>query len=260
VLDWLAVEFMENGWSTKRTLKTILMSSTYRQSSRMVGVQANGDDTNRWLSRGPRFRMDAETIRDNALAIAGLLSLEQFGAPIRPPQPEGLWAKVGGKQYDYVVSDGTAKYRRGIYVVHKRSAPYPSFVNFDSTSRLACTAKRSRTNTPLQALTLLNDPVYVECARALAKRTLTEMPNASTEQRIAFAFQCCTSRLPHEEELQVLNQLYQTQLQSFQMRPEDADRLAEKDVELVTLTSAELAAWYNVTTVLLNMHETITKR
>lgn len=125
MLDWLAVEFMENGWSMKRLLKTIVMSSTYQQASRTDPDNWARDDQNRWLARGPRLRMDAEMIRDNALCIAGLLDLKSGGAPIRPPQPDGIWRKVGGEVYDYQVSPGSEQFRRGVYVVLKRGAPLP---------------------------------------------------------------------------------------------------------------------------------------
>ena len=138
------------------------------------------DPDNRLLARGPRFRMDAEMIRDNALAIAGLLSLKQGGPPVRPYQPRGLWDnKVGGAYLTYEVSAGEDAYRRGIYTVLKRTVPYPSFTTFDASARTACTIRRSRSNTPLQALTLLNDPVYVEAAMSLARRVVNEQPGAS---------------------------------------------------------------------------------
>jgi hypothetical protein len=151
---------------------------------------ASLDPSNTLLWHGPRFRLDAETIRDNALAIAGLINLKQGGTPIRPPQPDGLWQKVGGQQYNYVVSPGDEKYRRGLYVVLKRGSPYPSFMNFDASARMACVVRRSRSNTPLQALTLLNDPVYVEAAKAFARRIVVEAP--SHGPRFASA-----TRLPH---------------------------------------------------------------
>src|SRR6185436_2536924 len=154
----------------KHVLREIVMSATYRQSSKLTPELLARDDKNELYARGPRVRMDAEMIRDNALAISGLLSKKQFGPPVRPYQPDGLWVKVGGGRVEYEISPGDDKYRRGIYVVLKRGSPYPSFVNFDATARLACTAQRSRSNTPLQALTLLNDPVYVEAAQALASR------------------------------------------------------------------------------------------
>ena len=253
------MEFIENNWSIKHVLKTIVLSSTYRQSSRVTPQLAEFDDQNRLLARGPRFRLDAEAIRDNALAVSGLLDFKQFGVPIRPVQPDGLWAKVGGQQYDYVVSPGTEKYRRGIYVVLKRSAPYPSLVNFDASARLACTVQRSRTNTPLQALTLLNDPVYVEASRALARRVLTEQSGENVESQISVAFQLCTSRTPTKEEREILKRLLEAQLLAFELRPEDAKRIAGDAASELKMKSHELAAWSSLAAVLLNLHETITK-
>src|SRR5262249_5096710 len=149
------------------------------------------DPDNRLYARGPRFRMDAEAIRDNALAVAGLLNLKFGGPSIHPPQPEGLWIKVSGEKTG---DSGTAlpdRNRRGVYVVWKRSSPYPSMANFDATARLTCTVKRSRSNTPLQALTLLNDPVYVEAAHALARRIVREAPGNSVDDQLRYAFRLC---------------------------------------------------------------------
>jgi hypothetical protein len=203
--------------------------------------------------------MDAEMIRDNALAIAGLLSRKQFGPPIRPYQPDGLWVKVGGARVDYNVSPGEDRYRRGIYVVLKRGAPYPSFVNFDASARLACVAKRSRSNTPLQALTLLNDPVYVEAAKALAGRVVRERPSAAVDDRIGHMFRLCVSREPTPAERKSLRQLYDAQLHEAQTRRQ-AVQVLSKDVKIPPGTSSEeVAAWYAVATVLLNLDETITK-
>ena len=136
LLDWLAVEFMDHNWSMKHVIKTIVMSATYQQSSRITPELHEIDDHNRLLARGPRFRMDAEMVRDNALAISGLLDTKQFGPSIRPYQPDGIWTKVGGQRYEYEVSPGSEKHRRGIYVVIKRGAPYPSFINFDATNQI----------------------------------------------------------------------------------------------------------------------------
>lgn len=248
LLDWLAVEFVQNGWSTKKLLKTIVMSATYQQSSHLSKELLEKDDRNRLLARGPRLRMDAEMIRDNALAISGLLDLKQYGQPIRPFQPDGVWVKQGGTAYQYKVSPGSEQYRRGIYVVLKRGSPYPSFVNFDATPRLACTVRRSRTNTPLQALTLLNDPVYVEAAKALADRVLTETNGQELNAQLDFAFQLCTARKPTDAERNVLAKLYRDQLQEIMEQSEKQDR-----------GQATLDAWQSVAAVLLNLHETITK-
>jgi hypothetical protein len=203
--------------------------------------------------------MDAEMIRDNALAIAGLLSKKQFGPPIRPYQPDGLWIKVGGARVDYEVSPGEDRYRRGIYVVLKRGAPYPSFVTFDGSARLACTAKRSRSNTPLQALTLLNDPVYVEAAQALVTRTLRERASANVEDRLRHMFRGCVGREPSAHERDALRRLYNAQLQAAGADAETAEVLATTVKLPDDVSRQEFSAWYAVATALLNLDETITK-
>lgn len=248
LLDWLATEFVENGWSTKKLLKTIVMSATYQQASHLSQELLEKDDRNRLLARGPSLRMDAEMIRDNALAISGLLNLKPFGRPIRPFQPDGVWVKQGGTAYQYEVSPGSEQYRRGIYVVLKRGSPYPSFVNFDATPRLACTVRRSRTNTPLQALTLLNDPVYVEAAKSLAGRILAEREGEALHAQLDFAFQLCTARKPTAAERKVLADLYRDQVREL------GEQVAKPDDDKV-----EVDAWQSVAAVLLNLHETITK-
>jgi hypothetical protein len=248
LLDWLAVELMENGWSMKRLLKTIVMSATYQQRSAATPQQRARDDRNHWLARGPSFRMGAEMIRDNALAISGVLDRQSFGPPVRPYQPAGIWSKVGGTAYQYEVSPGGQKHRRGVYVVLKRGSPYPSFINFDATARLTCTVQRSRTNTPLQALTLLNDRVYVAAAKGLAERVLRERPDASRDEQLAYAFQLCTARTPQPRERQALQQLFETRLAG-----------AGKGSDTNTSKARQTAAWQSVATVLLNLHETITK-
>jgi hypothetical protein len=228
---------MERGWDMKHVLKLIVTSRTYRQTSNAGGAGAAQDPENQLLWRGPRHRLDAEMIRDNALAIAGLIDLKQGGAPIRPPQPDGLWAKVGGQQYKYEVSPGSEQYRRGLYVVLKRGSPYPSFVNFDASARTACVVRRSRSNTPLQALTLLNDPVYVEAARAFAERLAKEQPSSDVESRLTHAVRLALSREPRAGEITVLRALYDQQHKS----------------------GGETKAWQAVTSALLNLDETITK-
>jgi hypothetical protein len=248
LLDWLAVELMDNGWSMKRLLKSIVLSATYQQSSRITPELWARDDQNRLLARGPRIRMDAEMIRDNALSIAGLLDLKPAGPPIRAYQPDGIWTKVGGQAYDYQVSPGSEQYRRGIYVVLKRGAPYPSFVNFDATARLACTVRRSRTNTPLQALTLLNDPVYVAAAKALAERILVERSSWPLDDQVVYAFQLSVARQPTPLERATLIDLFEAQL---------AAELAQQPQ--LDSSSAERLAWQSVAAALLNLHETITK-
>ena len=265
LLDWLSVEFVENGWSMKKLLKTIVLSSTYQQSSIVTPELLQLDDQNRLLARGARLRMDAERIRDNALSISGLLNLKQFGPPIRPYQPDGIWSKVGGTAYKYEVSPGTEQYRRGLYVVIKRGSPYPSFVNFDASARLTCTVERSRTNTPLQALTLLNDRVYVESARALASRVTHDRKDNSLDEQLGYAFQLCTARQPNERELQVLNDSFAEQVAAYKLRVEKEQIEKEKSGKTPAEKGpdvqgdAEQDAWYSIATILLNLHETITK-
>lgn len=244
ILDSLAVDFVENGWSQKSLLRSILTSQTYRQSSNVIRKVYDADPMNRLLARGPRFRLTAEGIRDNALAIAGILDHKQFGPPIKPPQPDGLWTKVGGEKYEYSVSPGTESLRRGVYVVLKRMSPYPSFINFDATPRLACRVKRNRSNTPLQALNLLNDPVYVNAAKRFAMRVTSDRKGASLPDQIAYAFRTAVARHPSDRELASLVTLFQEELAAF----------PSSDV-----SNAEESAWYAIASTLLNLDETITK-
>jgi hypothetical protein len=260
LLDWLAVEFMEHGWSMKHVHRLIVLSGTYRQSSRVTPELLARDDQNKLYARGPRFRLDAETIRDNALSVAGLLSLKQGGPPVRPYQPPGLWeSKVGGDRVTYDVSEGEDAWRRGVYTVWKRSSPYPSFVNFDATARAACTVRRSRSNTPLQALTLLNDPVYVDAARGLAKRVLTERPDASTKDRIVRAFQLCLARAPDALEVALLEKLFDQQRAAHAADEAGARAVIGNVAPPAGTPAVDFAAWYAVATTLLNLDEMITK-
>ncbi len=259
LLDWLACEFMESGWSMKHMLRLIVTSATYRQSSRIPTQLLSLDDQNLLYARGPRFRMDAEMIRDNALAIAGLLNPALGGEPIRPYQPDGLWVKVGGQKYDYVVSPKTEKYRRGLYVIWKRGAPYPSFVNFDANARMACRVKRPRSNTPLQALTLMNDPVYVEAAMAFARRVLVEKPTANAGERIIHAFRIATGRTPQASELGTLMNLLAAERAERASDPKSARDFAGTFPLPKGVDASEFAAWYAVAAALLNLDETISK-
>jgi hypothetical protein len=260
LLDWLAVEFMERGWSMKKFHRLVVTSATYRQDSKAVAGMQASDDRNLLYARGPRIRMDAEMIRDNALAIAGLLSLKAGGPPVRPYQPPGLWeSKVGGNPVSYELSEGEDRYRRGIYTVIKRTSPYPSFITFDAPNRTTCVVRRARSNTPLQALTLLNDPVYVEAAAALARRILREKPAATVQERIGYAFSLCTSRLPAKAEQAILLKLYQDQLRASRQDAAAVEQLLRGIVGAEGVEPAEFAAWFSVATALLNLDETITK-
>jgi len=230
------------------------------QSSKVSPDLLARNALNQLYGRGPRFRMDAEMIRDNTLAIAGLLSLKQGGPAVRPYQPRGLWDnKVGGAYLTYEVSAGEDGYRRGIYTVSKRTVPYPSFTTFDASARTACTIRRSRSNTPLQALTLLNDPVYVEAAKALARRLVSERRDASKEDRIRYAFRLCLARGPKVEEIAPLVRLFNDEAATYKEDPEAAKSLIG-DIAVPRGTDIPgFVAWYAVASALLNLDEVITK-
>ena len=262
LLDSLAVEFMEDGWSLKKLVRRIVTSRTYRQSSTVTSKKRLQDIQNKWLARGPRFRLDAEGIRDNALTIAGLLSTEKGGPSIRPPQPNGLWTKVGGQKYTYEVSPGEQQYRRGIYVVLKRGSPYPSFMTFDATERMTCVTRRSRSNTPLQSLVLLNDPVYTEAAFAFGKRMLSESPEDTDTSRIDYGFCIAVSRQPTAREVNLLQKLLNSERKALVANPKKVEAIM-KDHPAINIPESmnanELAAWYVIATTILNLDETITK-
>jgi hypothetical protein len=262
LLDTLAVDFMEQGWSLKRLIREIVLSRTYQQSARVSADNRARDPDNRWLARGPRLRLDAEAIRDNALAIAGLISLEKGGPSIRPPQPEGLWTKVGGEKYRYEVSPGKQQYRRGLYVVLKRGSPYPAFTTFDTTSRMTCLVKRPRSNTPLQALVLLNDEVFAGAALAFAQRILQESPSAEPATQLQYAFQLALARPPTAAERDVLLRLLAAERQAFAADPGQAAAVLKQSAGLVDLDAEHQqtrAAWSAVAAAILNLDETITK-
>jgi hypothetical protein len=250
LLDWLAVEFMERGWSIKAIYRLIVTSATYRQSSRITPELLERDPKNTLYARGPRHRLEAELIRDNALAIGGLLSRKIGGPSVFPYQPEGVW-DIPFNADRWVMSEGEDRYRRGIYTFWRRSAPYPSFVAFDANSREVCTVNRPRTNTPLQALVLLNDPVYIEAAQGLAKRML-KASRGSVEKGIEYGFRCCTARYPQPKELARLKQLYERMLERYRSDPEATRKLTGKD-------DPAFAALTMVAHVMLNLDETITK-
>jgi len=264
LLDWLASTFIDSGWDVKGLQKLIVMSATYRQSSHVDPEAFKLDPYNRLLARGPRFRLDAEMIRDNALCVSGLLDGRIGGPSVSPYQPPGLWEEVGfGNAFtsqSYVQSHGVDLYRRGIYTYWKRALPYPPLVTFDAPNREVCTDCRARTNTPLQALVLLNDPSYVEAARVLAERILRE-GGASTAERLAFAFKLCTARAPRPEEMSVLSRILDAQLTKFKQDPTAATKLtsAGEAPRPSDLDASEWAAWTALGNVLLNLDETITK-
>lgn len=261
LLDWLAVEFRENGWDQKALLKTIAMSATYRQDSSAPAEQFESDPFNILLARGPRFRLDAEQVRDQALALSSLLAKKVGGPSVYPPQPPGMWrAAFNGKDRNWETSEGEDRYRRGLYTFWRRSVPYPSMATFDAPSREVCNVRRIRTNTPLQAFVTLNDPVYVEIAQALARRIMTEGGNEA-ESRIDFALRLVQVRPPNVEEAKTIAALYRDELAHYRSHPEEAKTFATSEIETVPEGAdlAELAAWTSVANILLNLDSVLTK-
>jgi hypothetical protein len=257
LLDYLAVEFMEGGWDMKALHKRIVLSATYRQASTVDAEKLEKDPDNRWLSRGPRLRLTAEMIRDNALAVSGLLVEKIGGESVRPFQPPGISKVVTGGQ-DYKKEKGDGQYRRGLYVYWKRGAPYASMLTFDAPKRDTCISTRPYTTTPLQALTLLNDPVYVECAKMFGQRLLKHTAKDDAA-RLTFGFRLCTSRNPTDAELEVLKKLLADERESYKSDAEGTKKLlAVGDSKAdEKLDAAELAAWAAVCNALLNLDSTI---
>jgi mono/diheme cytochrome c family protein len=264
LLDWLATEFVRSGWDVKAMQRLIVTSAAYRQSSRVTPDLLEKDPENRLLARGPRFRMPAEMVRDNALAVSGLLNAEVGGPSVYPYQPKGLWEEMAfGEIFSgqsYTPSSGQDLYRRSMYTTWKRTVPPPALSTFDAPDREKCTARRARTNTPLQALVLLNDPTYVEAARALAQRVIREAGNDPVK-RINLAFNLATARRPQPGEVSVLLQLAKQQQEDYRRKKELSQKLVgvgESRVD-TALNVSELAAWTTVASTILNLDETITK-
>jgi hypothetical protein len=275
LLDWLACEFFgpaasagaapasssdganRHPWDVKHLLRLLVTSATYRQSAVVAKEKLERDPYNRLLSRGPRVRLDAELIRDNALAISGLLDPRIGGPSVKPYQPPGIW---DGTDHKYEQSHGADLYRRGMYVFWKRAAHYPSFQTFDAPSRETCTVQRPRTSTPLQSLVVMNDPVYVEAARALATRVLREK-TLTLEQQLALAFRLTLARPPEKKELAVLLRTYREQKGNFQREAKAAEELLSigESPRPKELPPADLAAMTGVANVLLNLNETMTR-
>lgn len=258
VLDYLAWQFMDKGWDRKYVNKLIVMSHTYRQSS---GGESTADPDNRLLSRQNRLRVDAEIVRDIALSVSGLLT-EKFGGPsVRPYQPEGYLAALNFPKRDYSASRGADQYRRGVYTFWQRTFLHPSLVTFDAASREECTVNRSVSNTPLQALVLLNDPSFVEASRVFAQNTLRGAGGNTAEARATWAFRRALGRSPSAEELGILTGLYKKALQKFDGDPAGARALIHSGDApvLAGANPAELAATMTVTRAILNLDETITR-
>ena len=260
LLDWLAVEYRDAlGWSMKKLLRTIVMSATYRQASRKDPATLKADPRNLLISRGPRFRLPAEVIRDQSLAAAGLLSEKMYGPSIMPPQPPGLW-KAAYSSMKWETSPGEDRHRRALYTFGRRTSPYPSLTTFDAGSGEVCTIRRVRTNIPLQALITLNDPAFVEAAAALGRRMLTEA-GPTNEERADYGFRLVLIRPPSEGEVQRLAAMYEVTRRHFENEAGEAKSLLESANVQVSMNQnpIELAAWTIVGNVLLNLDETVTK-
>ncbi len=260
LLDWLACEFMDSGWDMQHMVRVLVTSSTYKQSSTATPELLAADPDNRKLARQSPFRLDAELVRDNVLAIAGLLSPKIGGPSVKPYQPESYWENLNFPIRTYTSDTGESQYRRGLYTWWQRSFLHPSMLAFDAPSREECAAERNRSNIPQQALVLLNDPIYVEAARAFASRILLEC-NGSSEQRLVWAWQQALQREPNADEIKIIAPLLSERLIAYQNDEKAADALLKVGQMPVasSLDKAQLAAWTHVARVLLNLHETITR-
>ncbi|MGE0607622.1 MAG: DUF1553 domain-containing protein, partial [Pirellulales bacterium] len=263
LLDWLATEFIASGWDVKALQKQILMSATYQQSSRATPELLQRDPANELLSRGPRFRLDGEVLRDSALAVSGLLVEKQGGPSVKPYQPEGLWQAVsfvGSNTGIFKADTGDGLYRRSMYTFWKRTSPPPSLTTFDAPSRETCTVRRGRTNTPLQALTLMNDTQFVEAARKLAERAMTEGGSTLSDQ-VNYIYRAVLGRLPAADEQQIVAEVHAAQLALFTADAEAAPKLLKvgESPRNEALDANELAALTMLCNLVLNLDEAVTK-
>ncbi len=256
LLDWLAVDLMDRGWDQKAFLRTIVLSSTYQQSSKVTEDHRQRDPDNRLLARGPRFRLEAEIVRDQALSLSGLLGRKMYGPSIYPPQPPGLWRAAFNGERKWATSTGEDRYRRGVYVFLRRSVPYPPMATFDAPNREICTARRIHTNTPLQAFVTLNDPAYVEMAQALARRLVKEGGRYDAGQ-ILHGLRLVYLREPKSNELKELIALFHDQKAFYEAHPDKAEQMAEDPLnplpEDLNEHTAHMAALTVVANVLLNL-------
>jgi hypothetical protein len=259
LLDWLAVEFRESGWDVKKLIRLLVTSATYRQSARTSEGKLNLDPENRLLSRAPRFRMDAEAVRDLALSTSGLL-VDTIGGPsVKPYQPEGIWETVAMPSSNtriYTQDHGEKLYRRSLYTFWKRAAPPPSMEIFNAPTRESCTMRRERTDTPLQALNLLNDPVFFEASQALAFRIMREA-GGGFRQRLNHAFAITLAREPSQSEAERLGKFFDETSRRLTADPQTVPALFPNQLEGVP--QAEAAAWVELSRVLLNLDEFITR-
>lgn len=259
LLDHLALELVDSGWDLKWILKQIVLSATYRQASFATTEKLQLDPANRWLARGPSHRLPAEMVRDQSLAVAGLLSTRMHGPSVRPLRPNlGLNSAFGGST-DWEASAGADRYRRGLYTEWRRTTPYPSLTTFDAPSREVCTIRRIRTNTPLQALVTLNDPAFVEAAQGLARQLVAATPGAADDQ-VRAGVRRCLLREPSAGELARLVELRTRSLDHFRADIVAARQLLAADASISDTDACELAAMTVVANVLLNLDEFLTKK
>ena len=261
LLDWLAGEFVRSGWDTKHMLRLMFTSRAYQQTSASDAALNERDPDNRLLARGPRFRPAGELLRDQALAVGGLLSAKMYGAPVRPMRPaSGLTAAFGGSN-DWTTSTGEDARRRSVYTDTRRNSPYPSFTTFDAPNRETCTLRRGRSNTPLQAFVTLNDPVFVEASQGLARRVLKEGPK-DTAGRLQLAYRLCVARGADAQELMALETLLQRSLTAYRADPALAAKMATQPIGTADKGAdlAELAAWTAVASVVMNLDEFLMRR
>jgi hypothetical protein len=260
LLDWLATELVRLNWDLKAFLRMLVTSSTYRQSSRLEPGAAERDPENRLLARGPRLRLSAEMLRDQALEVSGLLSPKMYGPSVRPVRPSlGLSAAFGGG-LDWQPSEGEDRLRRGLYTEWRRTSPYPSMTTFDAPNREVCTLRRGQTNTPLQALVIMNDPVFIEAAQALARRLVAQ--GASPEDTLRDGFRLVLARTPSATESARLLALHRDLVDAYRQDPQKAEAMATNPIGPLPpgAQAADLAAWTAVASVLLNLDETLMKR
>lgn len=264
LLDWLAVEFMDSGWDIKKLHKTIMLSATYRQSSAVTKELVEKDPENILLARGARFRLSAEMVRDNSLAVSGLLVNKTGGRSVYPYQPEGLWDELSDKvwRYRYLQEPGEGLYRRSLYTIWKRTAPPPSMLIFDAPERGECVVSRRTTSTPLQALVLLNDPQHIESARVLAEKLLKEAEAPADSARLDKAFRLITGRHPQEAERRILEEFYLEELRRFEKVPREAlDYLSTGTQQWDrSLPPGKIAALATVANSIMNTDEAITRK
>ncbi|MGB2455138.1 MAG: DUF1553 domain-containing protein, partial [Akkermansiaceae bacterium] len=262
LLDYLALHFQDSGWDVKALMRKMLLTNTFRQESAAASPRWDSDPENRFLARGPRFRLDAEQLRDQALFVSGLMNFEMGGRGVMPYQPPNIWEPVafgGSNTRFYKRGNGADLYRRSVYTFFKRTAPHPMFANFDAPAREQFCLKRERSNTPLQALQLMNDVQHFESARGLGERAMKSVSDRG--KRIDFIFRSVVSRLPSVEEKKIIVRFFKRQFEKYQGIPEEATKAISfgESEPAKDLDASELAAWSLVANLILNMDEAIVR-